>query len=206
MSIFRSNVKEVRYFHPSGKSMPNGSHFQRGGFLHECKQNKNAYVLDEAVHGEQYGLAKYKGGVITFSTDINAIELSKNAFVNKIKQIIETYKQRFNKEKLIHKVVNRFNDNSDEYIGAYSVGNFFQGKYVGDNGEMYNEKSLSIEVNGLSSKSLVQLAEYIAEMFRQETVLVKDLNNGKIFLVDAEPSDVSLDDEMKRINVAVNEA
>lgn len=140
----RKNVKEVKYFHPSGKSLPNGSHFQRGGFLHECQQNKDAYILDEGVHCEQCGLSKYRGGVITFP--------------------------------------NQFKEKS-ESIGVYSVGNFFKGNFVGESGEMYDETSLSIDVNGLSSESLIQLAENIAEKFHQENVLVKDLNNGKIFLV-----------------------
>lgn len=35
----------VKYFHPECKSMPNGSHYQRGGFLQECKQNTNSFVL-----------------------------------------------------------------------------------------------------------------------------------------------------------------
>lgn len=143
----RKNVKDVKYFHPSGKSLPNGSHFQRGGFLHECQQNKDAYVLDESVHGEQCGLSKNSGGVITFP--------------------------------------NQFIDNGNEFSGAYSVGNFFKGKFVGESGEVYDETSLSIEVSGLNSESLIQLAENIAEKFHQETVLVKDLNNGKIFLVGA---------------------
>ena len=198
-----SNVREVVYFHPDGKTMPNGSHLQRGGFLNECRVNKGNYVLDEAVHGEQYGLAKYKGGVITFSTDVNAVKMSGNKLINKIKQVVETFKQRIGKGNIIHKAVRRFNDASEEHIGAYSVGNFFHGRYVGDSGEMYNEKSVSVEVNGLSSKSLVKLAEYLAEMFRQETVLVKDLNNGKIFLVDSESSDVPLEREMERINTEV---
>ncbi len=131
--------------------------------MNECRQNKNAYTLDEAVHGEQHGLAKFKGGVITFPADGNAGQMSSNEFVDKIKQCIETFDQR---------------------PGAYSVGNFFRGRYVGVNGEMYNEKSLSVEVNGLSGKSLVKLAEHIAKAFGQETLLVKDLNSGKILLVD----------------------
>ena len=202
-SIGKKRVHEVKYFHPTGKSLPNGSNIQRGGFLHECKLNKESYVLDESVHGEQYGLADYKGGVITFSTDINALKMSNNAIVNKMKQFIETLKQRFNKDKILHNVITKFNKQSDEYIGAYSVGNFFKGKYVGDNGEMYDEKSLSIEINGLSTKSLVKVAEDIANRFRQETVLVKDLNTGKIFLVDGEPSDNPIETEMSRINTKV---
>lgn len=197
-------VREIKYFHPTGKPMPNGSYIQRGGYLNECRLNTNAYTLDEGVHGEQYGLAKYRGGIITFSTDINAMELSDNPLINKIKQTVETFKQRLNKDKMIHKAITLFDkENNEEYIGSYSVGHFFKGRYVGDKGEMFNEKSISVEVNGLGSKSLVNLAERIADMFRQETVLVKDLNTNKIFLVDSEPSDEPLDKAMERINTEV---
>ena len=156
----KTSVREVKYFHPSGKSLPNGSHIQRGGFLHECRQNKEAYVLDESVHGEQHGLAKYRGGVITFPAGINALEWS----------------------------------DKDNFGGAYSVGHCFKGKYVSDNGETYDETSFSIEVNGLSSQSLLQLAEHLAETVLQKTVLVKDLNNGKIFLVERQKPKPAISD------------
>lgn len=194
------NIHEVKYFHPSGKSLPNGIYYERGYFLNECRKNKNSYIIDESVHDKQYGLAKYRGGIITFSTDINALTLSKNKIINKIRQVVETFKQRLNRASIIHNVINNFNENNEEYIGAYSVGNFFRGKYVGDNGEMYSERSLSIEINGLSSISLFKLAEKLAKEFKQETVLVKDFNKNKIYLVDSKESTTSFDDEMNRIN------
>lgn len=36
-------MKEIKFFHPSGKSMPNGCHYQRGGFLAECRHNSNSF-------------------------------------------------------------------------------------------------------------------------------------------------------------------
>ena len=98
--------------------------------------------------------------------------------------------------------MNKFNDRGGEYVGAYSVGNFFKGKYVGDNGEMYDEKSIAVEINGLSSKSLLTIAEMIAKEFRQETVLVKDLNKNKIYTADSipMPNDTTLDDELGKVN------
>ena len=85
------------------------------------------------------------------------------------------------------------------------MGNFFKGKYVGDNGEMYNERSLAIEINGLSSKSLLKVAEMIAQEFMQETVLVKDLNRNKIYTADSIPMpiDSNLDAELDNINTEV---
>lgn len=200
-----TNWTKVKYFHPQRQTMPNGSHYQRGGFLQECRENLNSFILDEGVHGNQYGMAKYRGGIIVFSTDVNAVELDKNKIINKIKQVITTFKNRLKKDTIIHNVMNKFNDKGGEYIGAYSVGNFFKGKYVGDNGEMYNERSLAVEINGLSSESLLKVAEMIAQEFMQETVLVKDLNKNKIYTADSIPmaDGSSLDAELDKVNTDV---
>ncbi len=74
------------------------------------------------------------------------------------------------------------------YIGAFSVGNFFSGKYVGDHSKCFDERSLSIEINGISSDALMYFAEEVALEFNQETILVKDLNINKIFLVNPDMS------------------
>ena len=98
--------------------------------------------------------------------------------------MIATFNNRINRNKKIHNTINYLNkgiEKPEERIGAYSVGNFFKGKYVGDNGEMYNDKSLSVEINGISSRNLLSFAELLAKEFMQETVLIKDLNLNKIY-------------------------
>ena len=180
-----SGVREVRHFHPSGIAMPNGSHIQRGGYLAECRRNAESFTFDESVHGEQYKFLDYRGGVIVLPMDVNAVELSQNALMDKVKQVVVTYGNRLRKGRVVREPLN---GEGAEHIVAYSVGRSFTGKYVGDNGEMYDEKSLSVEVNGLSGRSLLRLAEMLADAFVQETVLVKDLNTGKIYLVDPIPS------------------
>jgi hypothetical protein len=199
--------KEIKYFHPSGATLPNGSNYQKGGFLNECRKNMNSFVLTEGVHGEQYGMSKYRGGMIVFAVNVNAVHMSNNKIVNAIKQFIETTKNRFNKDKIVHSTINSFNNddtkNNGEYIGAYSLGNFFKGKYLGDNGEMFNDRSICLEINGLSSKSLLKLAEMIADRFKQETVLVKDLNCNKIYLADANESDDTFEDDLNNVNTEV---
>lgn len=200
-------IKEVKYFHPSGDSLPNGSNYQKGGFLNECRKNMNNFVLDEGIHGEQYGMAKYRGGILVFAVNVNAIQISNNKIINTLRQFIETVKNRFNKDKMVHNTIMNFNNdntkNGGEYIGAYSLGNFFKGKYVGDNGEMFNDRSICLEINGLSSKSLLKLAEMIADRFRQETVLVKDLNRNKIYLADANESDDTFENDLNNVNTNV---
>ena len=180
-----SGVREVRHFHPSGLAMPNGSHIQRGGYLAECRKNAESFTLDDEVYGEQYGFLDYRGGVIVLPTAINAVEMSHDVFQNKVNQVVSAYGSRLRKGRIIRKSLN---GEDTEHIVAYSVGRSFTGKYVGDNGEMYDEKSLSVEVNGLSGRSLLRLAKMLAGTFMQETVLVKDLNTGKIYLADPIPS------------------
>ena len=167
----RKAIQEVKYFHPSGRSLPNGSNIQRGGFLNECRQNKDAYIIDEAVHGKRYELAKYKGGIITFSTNIDKPHLLPDTIADKIKQIVGA----FNRQNPLNFI--------EECIGAYSVGRFFHGRYIGENGEVYDENSLSVDVAGLGSISLVTFARCLAEILHQETALIKDLNTGKILLL-----------------------
>ena len=180
------HFKEIKYFSTDGSSLPNGIGFQRGNFLRECRLNSEAFVLDEAVHDKQYGLADYKGGIIVFSTDVNAVQLDKNKIMNWLKQHIKSFVQKHSTGKILHNVVSKFNkyNETEEFIGAYSVGNSFKGKYVGDNGEEYKESSTTIEVNGISSEALLRLAEMVARVFGQETVLVKDFNSNKFYLAN----------------------
>lgn len=177
------HFKGIEYFSRDGSSMPNAIGSYRGWFLHECKINSEAFVLDEAVHDKQYGLADYRGGIIVFSTEVNAVQLDRSRIKNWIKQHIRSFVQKYNSGGILHKVVHSFNkhNDSEDYIGGYSVGNAFKGVYVGDNGEKYNEESTTIEVNGLSSEGLLRLAEMIARVFKQETVLVKDFNVNKFY-------------------------
>ena len=91
-----------------------------------------------------------------------------------------------------------FNSKEGRCIGAFSVGHYFKGKYIGDKGNVYNEKSIAIEINGLSSKSLLTIAAMIARKLRQETVLVKDLNKNKIYTAASIPDDAASDDESEK--------
>jgi hypothetical protein len=107
---------------------------------------------------------------------------------------IKSLKNRLFSKSKLSKVINTFNSTEkklgdsvvDDYIGAFSIGNFFSGRYIGDNEKVFDESSLSIEINGISTNGLMYLAEEIAKEFDQETVLVKDLNVNKIYLMNQE--------------------
>lgn len=198
------HFKLLGTFHPSGKSVPNSSHIHKGFYYEESEKNKNAFIINEKIHDEQYGLRKYKGGVIVFSVDVNAEKLSDNKILNKIRQFWETFKQRYNKNSKINKIIRLFNDDKtklvNEKIYSCSVGNYFKGKYLSDDNHLFNEKSTTIEVNGITSSSLLLLAEYICKIFKQETVLVKDFNANKIYLADKEKFDGSIEDLDKQLS------
>jgi hypothetical protein len=215
-------ITEIKYFSPDGrKTIPNGHPYQKGFFIKECKDNLTKFKTEnyqyligenleivEAVHDQQYGLYDYRGGIITFSTEINSLEISDVKIINWFKKKYKSIVNKFFSKSKLNSVINRFNsiedkklgkDNIDDYIGAFSIGNFFSGRYIGDNGKVFDESSLSIEINGISSKGLIYLAEEIAREFQQETVLVKDLNSNKIFLVNQiKGDDYSLDNINKK--------
>ena len=49
-----------------------------------------------------------------------------------------------------------------------------------------NEKSTTIELLGIESEELIDIATDICNKFGQETVLLKDYNKNKIFVVNGE--------------------
>lgn len=201
------HFKMLETFHPSGKNVPNTSHIHKGYWYGECEKNKNSFEINEKIHGEQYGLSDYKGGMIVFSLDVNAEKLSDNKIINKVKQFIITLKQRYSKNTIINKIIKQFNGDInklvDEKIYAYSVGNMFKGQYLSDTGKVFSEKSTTVEVNGLTSSGILLLAEFICKYFHQETVLVKDFNVDKIFLADGDKFKGSIDElnqELSKLN------
>lgn len=124
-----------------------------------------------------------KGGIIVFSTDVNAMVDGKG-FVNKVKGFFKgKFQTIMNRLLRINKLDTLLKNYED--VMAYSIGNFFKGKYFDrENDTTYSEKSLSIEIIGIPSSLLVPIAENIAREFNQKEVLVKDYDSNKIFLVD----------------------
>ena len=51
---------------------------------------------------------------------------------------------------------------------------------------MYGEKSLSVEIIGIDTDTLIKIAEQLCETFMQESVLVKDYSTGRVMFVDNE--------------------
>ena len=121
---------------------------------------------------------KHKGGIIVFSVNVNAVKLSKNKLVRFIKNQFETATNILFKTDKINKVIK----NNPKILGV-TIGNFVRGRYRADDGSLYNETSLSVEIFGITSDVLNKTAEELAQEFKQETVLVKNYDENKIYLV-----------------------
>ncbi len=66
--------------------------------------------------------------------------------------------------------------------GIYTIGNYFKGRYIADTGELFNENSTAIGIEGLSSRQLVKLVEHISMPFSLGTLLIKSFSDNKIFI------------------------
>jgi hypothetical protein len=119
-----------------------------------------------------------KGGIIVFSVNVNAVQLSSNKLINFIKNSFETAKNKIFKDKKINKVLSNY----DEVYGV-TIGNYVKGRYKSDSGNLFDESSLSIEIIGIKPDVLNRVAEDLAKEFQQETVLVKDYTSNRIYLV-----------------------
>lgn len=118
-----------------------------------------------------------KGGIIAFSTDVNAVQLSENKVINWVKQKLTTLKNRFTRNKMLTNIIkNRFQDDS---VG-FTIGNFVHGNYKDQEGNVFNEKSLSIELIYIPHDMLYDIAEDIYREFKKEFVMVKDYVTNNI--------------------------
>ena len=146
------HFKEIKYFSPDGRTMPNGIGFQRGNFIKECADNANSFALTEAVFCGQKSPNGKRGGVIILPANTN-----NNLNDDAITQSIATISQ------------------------AYAIGNAFRGRYIGAYDEIYDKNSITIEVNGLSRGGLCRFATSVARALCQKALIVKDLNSNKIY-------------------------
>jgi hypothetical protein len=149
----------------------------RGGALEKAIFfNENKVLFTEAI---EYEFAENKkGGIIIFSTEVNAIKLNNNKLINWVKQKIVTLKQGFTANKQIDKIAQKHN------LSSWTVGHFFSGRYTDKNGKQYGENSLSLEIIGISFEELIRIAEELCSDFKQETVLVKDYYTNRILLIN----------------------
>jgi hypothetical protein len=120
------------------------------------------------------------GGMIIFSTDVNAEKLDNNKVKNWIKQKVATLNNRMKATKKVDRI-----GQSHGLIG-WTLGHFLSGRYTAKNGKPYGENSLSLEIVGIDSDTLLNIATELCREFQQEAVMVKDYNTKQIIFVNKE--------------------
>ncbi len=165
------------------KNMANEGKFKiepsRDKCLSVIADRSDAPFIDEGEDGkdkwEKCLFSMESGGTIVFSTDVNAVELTKNSFNNRLMQIYETFKNRTFALKILDKFRRRNN------VYAWTIGRYLVGTYTGQNGKTFNENSISIDVVGIGKDRLFRIVEELKDTFRQESVLVRC--NGMVYFV-----------------------
>lgn len=120
-----------------------------------------------------------KGGIIVFSIEVNAVKLSDNKFLNKIKQKLLTTLHRLTYKSKVDKIAN------DNELVGWTIGKYLNGRYTAKDGKTYGEDSLSLEIIGVTTDTLIKIAEELCVAFKQESCLVKDYSKNRVFFVEA---------------------
>ena len=119
-----------------------------------------------------------RGGIITFSTDISSTILYNDKIINSLKQKIVTIANRITAMEGIDKVAKNFK------LKGWSATKGLHGKYIDrKTGVLFDEKSLSVELMGISTDYLLDVAENLCNDLKQQSVLVKSYENNDIWLI-----------------------
>lgn len=157
-----------------------GGAYNGGRYLSKAISSKGKKNIAESLNeGIQFEPNENeRGGIIVFSTDVNAETLSSNRFINFLKQKLVTISNRINATKKIDKIAKE-----NELVG-WTIGHYLDGRYTAKNGKEYGENSLSVEIIGVTFDTLYKIAMELCESFKQESVLLKDFSSGRVAFVD----------------------
>lgn len=148
---------------------------------HSIRYNPNKELLSHNIFNESVSFEpsdREKGGIIVFSYEFNAVEMSKNKLANWVKQHIETTKNRFSKTKKIDNIA------QNHSLVGWTIGKYLNGRYTAKNGNVYGENSLSLEIIGVDTDELFKIASDICKAFKQESALVKDYSTGRVVFIE----------------------
>jgi hypothetical protein len=142
----------------------------------------NQVFPKELYEGIDYEI-KYPGGMIIFSTELNSTIENKDKFFQNIKSFFEKKLKSFVNDLNVVKRVKQILFDIFNLIG-YTFGKNFNGMYKSKDGKIYNEKSYTITITDVSSIMLKYIAEKICKEFKQETVMLNDFNENKVYFID----------------------
>lgn len=121
-----------------------------------------------------------QGGMVILSTDVNALPQSENKIIDWVIKKVKTLNNRLRGTKKIDDIA------QEHDLVGWTVGHFLSGRYTAKNGKAFGENSLSVEIIGIDTNTLIEIATELCEVFEQETVLVKNYNDKKIYLINSD--------------------
>ena len=101
---------------------------------------------------------------------------------------METLKNRVSYNKKIDRLSKKYGD-----IFAWTIGRYLHGRYKADNGAVFDENSISIELLNVPTDTIISFAEDLCYDFSQETVLVKLYGENRILFVKPKTDYKSID-------------
>jgi len=166
-SILEHSGYEISDIYDVEKLSGMGGAFKANSVLHKYLFEAIDFTLD------------FPGGIIIFSTDLNATLESAETLFERIRFFFKskwkTFLNRLNvTDRLKHILLDKYKQ------PGYTVGHAFRGSYKGRNGIVFNEKSYTVELAGIESDILQLIATEICREFGQETVMVRDFNGNNV--------------------------
>ncbi len=122
------------------------------------------------------------------------------AWLDKVRKNVQAFKPSYDSDKpsggmivfaerqnippsLLLDCVKTYNKDSQNH----TIGKGFLGQYLTVYNSNFNFNSLTLEIAGIDTQALIKLAEDLAWNLLQNCLLIKDYNNGKVYLTESQP-------------------
>ena len=166
------NIKDVTHcFNPDNlKQFPGvyGMH----SYMNAVNKNNNSFNRTSKITQEIQN-----GGMIVLSSDINVVNEDDDASYSGT-----TYQRTFGESYISNTIDNYIQETGLDGVG-HTIGKDFSGRYVSD-GLIFDENSFTVDIAGVTSDVLMDIAADLAHNFQQKEVLVRDFNENKTYLVN----------------------
>lgn len=158
-------------FHPKNpKSYPGA--YGMMAYASEVRKNNSMFKFADRI-GD---LAM--GGMIVFASTVNAVD----GIDDEMKALLSEYQESFGDSYFRETIDSYRQEKNLDGIG-YTLGKNFAGRYVtGD--DQFDDNSFTVDIAGVDSETLQGIAEDLCHNFSQESVLVRDYNENKTYLVN----------------------
>lgn len=120
-----------------------------------------------------------KGGIILFSVEVNANTQNTNKIIDYICKKLKTINNKLTYKSKIDKIAKQHD------LVGWTIGKYLNGRYFSkETNKQYSEDSLSLEIIGVDTNEMIEIAEELCRTFDQESVLLKDYSTNDIMLVN----------------------